>query len=95
MNVSPDERPDTVHFTCPMTGLKITLVAGNYPSDSMNACVLAFVGNSRPFIIPVDAVVDVWNSYSKWMDKQEEEGEDFNFWNKQLEKLNFEGGDTE
>jgi hypothetical protein len=29
------------------------------------------------------------------MDKQEKEGEDFNFWNKQLEKLNFEGGDTE
>lgn len=96
MNYVPDdERPDIVHFKCPLSGLEISLVAANYPPNSMNACVMVYIGrNPRPFIVPVDAVVDVWNRYSRWMDTQEEKGgeEDSNFWNEQLGNLNFEGG---
>ena len=37
MNYLPDdERPDIVHFKCPLSGLEISLVAGNYPPDSMD-----------------------------------------------------------
>ena len=98
MNYIPDdERPDIVHFKCPLSGLEISLVAGNYPPNSMNACVMVYVGNSRPFIVPVDAVVDVWNRYSRWMDSRDETEEETDnaFWNEQLEKLNFEKGEND
>ena len=93
--IPDDERPDIVHFKCPLSGLEISLVAANYPPDSMNACVMVYIGkNPRPFIVPVDAVVDVWNRYSRYMDSRgETEGEtDNTFWDEQLENLNFEKG---
>ena len=108
MNYIPDdERPDIVHFKCPFSGQETSLVAGNYPPNSMNACVMVYVGrNPSPFIVPVDAVVDVWNSFSRWRDSsadKEPEGTDnplwiepssWDYWNEQLEKLDFEKGEN-